>query len=352
MTHHAANKVDLIGEVMIDISDMNVLETYLVGGKFVRKGDGHEIKYLSGGVSGRVAFVDRKNSAPLIVKQALQKLKTKADWECDPSRMETEAEANDVYYKIVPDSAPKVLYYDKDEYIYVREALPESWRMWKDDLMKGIVDYNLARKSIEALLKVHEMSAGSFEVKEKFSSKEVFDNLRIDPYIRYTVGKYPNLEKKSKDVISLLLDSSIALVHGDYSPKNIMTDGNAISVLDFEVAHCGHPAFDLAFFFNHFILKAVKFDAFGGGYLAAMAYMNDIYMAGCTYMDRYALERDVMKVLPFLLLARVDGKSPVEYLVGDEERMNSVRRIAFSLFSKEIVSLSDVVKIYNDEVKA
>ena len=333
----------------MDISREDVLEEYLEERGLVGKGDGHKIRYLSGGVSGTVAFVERSDSFPLIVKEALQKLKTKADWECDPGRMETEAEANEVYHEIDPESAPKVLFYDKENHIYVREALPESWRMWKNDLMSGCLDFNIAAKSVKTLLEVHEKSSSSKEIRAKFASKDVFDNLRIDPYIRYTVKKYPGLANRAESVIALLLGSSIALVHGDYSPKNIMTDGKQIAVLDFEVAHYGHPAFDLAFFFNHFILKAVKFAEYGNAYLAMMMYMKELYFSSMSYMDRDELERNVMDVLPFLMLARVDGKSPVEYLSSDEKKKERVRNMALALLLESRPSFKDIISAYNKE---
>ena len=161
--------------------------------------------------------------------------------------------------------------------------------------------------------------------------------------------KYPGLANRAESVIALLLGSSIALVHGDYSPKNIMTDGKQIAVLDFEVAHYGHPAFDLAFFFNHFILKAVKFAEYGNAYLAMMMYMKELYFSSMSYMDRDELEQNVMEVLPFLMLARVDGKSPVEYLSSDEKKKERVRNMALALLLESRPSFKDIISAYNKE---
>ena len=55
--------------------------------------------------------------------------------------------------------------------------------------------------------------------------------------LEFVLGKYPDLEGFMRPVIRLLMDSAITLVHGDFSPKNIMTKDRRISILDYEVAH-------------------------------------------------------------------------------------------------------------------
>ena len=47
------------------------------------------------------------------------------------------------------------------------------------------------------------------------------------------------------------------LVHGDFSPKNLLVSGDRLVIIDCEVAWYGDPAFDLAFLLNHLCLKAL-----------------------------------------------------------------------------------------------
>ena len=262
---------------MIDIADKESLETYLLQRNIINKNDGYSLQYCKGGVSGTVAFVYAGKEI-LIVKQALSKLKVKEDWFCDPNRMGIEYRSNEIYHRLAPDCAPKVFFYDAENFIYGREAVPESCGTWKEDLLTGLLDFSVAEKTINTLLLVHDGCAGDKEVAEIFADKKIFYELRISPYIEFTVGKYPELIDYSKPIIKELMDSTITLVHGDFSPKNIMVVGRNISVLDYEVAHYGHPSFDIAFFSNHLILKSVKTKHAAGGYLAMLKHIMGIHI--------------------------------------------------------------------------
>lgn len=332
-------------DTMIDLSNQSVLERYLQEKNLVRGGDGHSVHYCNGGVSGIVVFVNRPQKKPLIVKQALAQLKVAETWECDPSRIKVEYDSNQIYHELMPENAPEVYFYDEKNYIYGREAVPEGCSMWKEDLMSGFIDFEVARKSIETLNVVHSKCAGNSKIAERFSDKSIFYNLRINPYIEFSVQRHPELKSDADRVIREMTQTSITLVHGDYSPKNIMVQDRAISVLDYEVACCGHPAFDLAFFFNHMILKSVKFPQFSDTFLNLLQYMYRIYFSNVTFMDKDELEDCTVRTLALLMIARVDGKSPVEYLVGDEKKQEQVRQIAFQILKEKTGKIPDVIQI-------
>lgn len=330
---------------MIDISDKNLLEEYLIQRGIVQSGDGHSVHYCKGGVSGTVVYLDLPGKTPMIIKQALAQLKVKDTWLCDPNRMGVEYDSNRIFHDLMPDNAPEVYFYDDVNYIYGREAVPDGCAMWKSDLMSGLLDFEVARKSIETLVEVHNHCAGNQEMAERFASKAVFYDLRIDPYITFTVKKYPALQEAADRVSREMMENNISLVHGDYSPKNIMVVGRGISVLDYEVAHYGHPAFDLAFFTNHFMLKSIQFPELSGAFRTMLRYMTNIYMDKMAYMDKDVLEECTVRTLAFLMLARVDGKSPVEYMVGHAEKQQRVRDIAFALLDRKAETFDQVLAI-------
>ncbi|MCK9524173.1 MAG: phosphotransferase [Proteobacteria bacterium] len=326
---------------MIDIADKATLETYLLEKGLVNTEDGYTIEYMSGGVSGTVAFVT-SGDKPMIVKQALAQLKVKETWLCDPNRMHIEKLSNEIYYKHVPESVPKVYFYDDENYIFGREAAPEHCTMWKSDLLDGLLDFKVAELAIDALVTVHNKCAQDAYVSEAFASKDVFYNLRISPYIEFTVEKYPQLAEYAKPIIEELMESAITLIHGDFSPKNILVDNRKIFVLDFEVAHYGHPSFDLAFFSNHFLLKAVKNKAYGQAYLNMLKDMLDIYFEKMNYMDKKSLEQSFISLLALMQLARVDGKSPAEYITSEEDK-EMVRSIGFGIIDSKIKTIDEVI---------
>lgn len=333
------------GPIMVDISKKDELERYLLDRKIINKKDGYSMNYCSGGVSGTVAFV-YAGDKPMIIKQALAQLKVKETWLCDPNRMNIEQLSNQVYYRYVPESVPQVYFYDAENYIYGREAAPESCSMWKSDLLTGLLDFSVAEQSITALAIVHTQCATDKQVAIDFASKDVFYNLRISPYIEFTVLKHPDLENYAKPIVKELMESTITLVHGDYSPKNILVNERKISILDFEVAHYGHPSFDLAFFSNHFLLKSIKNKQFAPAYLNMLTYMLDIYFKTITFMDTRELEQSFVKLLALLLLARVDGKSPVEYLTEASDKQ-LVRNLAYHIMDEKLTTYADVIRFAN-----
>ena len=354
-------------KAMLDISDQGVLRRYLQD-KQVFRASGEErmqelksapgelintsgelintpglyIRYFPGGVSGTVAFASDGEKS-VIVKQALPFLKVAERWECDPRRMLIEHRALEVYERLIPQSVPQTILFDEENFIMVRQAAPEGCPMWKTQLLGGLLDFQVAEQAAVAMLAVHNNTAGDSTVRDTFIDDSVFYSLRINPYIENLLEKYPELEKKAKQAISFLMNEKIALVHGDYSPKNILVGDGRIYILDMEVAHFGHPAFDLAFFSNHFLLKSIKNKIWKGAYLNMLRYMLDIYFAGMEYMDRGKLEKDTAKTLGFLLLARVDGKSPAEYITEDADK-ELVRSLAFTIIEDNIIDFKSVIE--------
>ena len=333
---------------MIDISTPQTLAGYLAATGLAKDARAVTVKYFDSGVSCTVALATEGENQ-LLVKQALAKLKVRADWRCDPRRILVEKDANETYHQIVPDHAPEVLYYDAQNHIFARRAVPEDYTMWKSELLGGVLNYNLASGVIGALSQVHSRTAKTPETARRFADKSFFVDLRIDAYLRTTAAAHPAHAKVIDELARALLDTSVSLVHGDFSPKNILVKGASFYVLDFEVGHCGHPAFDVAFFANHFLLKAVKNKPWAGGYLDMLEFMLGKYFAAVDFMDAASLERTMTLLLGALFLARVDGKSPVEYLTDPDDK-ELVRKAAGIILREKPARHRDLVEIIKEEI--
>jgi hypothetical protein len=107
------------------------------------------------------------------------------------------------------------------------------------------------------------------------------------------------------------------LIHGDVSPKNILIGPDGPVLLDAECACWGDPAFDLAFVLTHLMLKSVWLPAKAEAYLDSFDLLSNTYLKAVTWEPATALEARTCDLLAGMLLARVDGKSPVEYLRED-----------------------------------
>ena len=82
--------------------------------------------------------------------------------------------------------------------------------------------------------------------RERFADYEAFDQLRVEPFYRTVSGVARSWRRPSRPLTTRMEATHVCLVHGDYSPKNVLV-GDGLWVIDFEVAHFGDPAFDLAF---------------------------------------------------------------------------------------------------------
>jgi 5-methylthioribose kinase len=329
---------------VINIADESEFRDYLKRKQLIRDQDNVVIKPLGGGVSCEVIMV-RTPEHSFVVKQALPKLRVKEDWFSDVTRIVNEKDCLDFYNKVVPEDTPKLLFYDEENYLYGMEAAPEGSKMWKEMLMSCNIDYRIAKKIALALANVHNVAATDAELKKRFASKKIFNELRIDPYLRTTAKRHPSLEKMIDNEIRRLMEADLTLVHGDYSPKNILVDGSKVYILDFEVAHIGDPSFDLGFLTNHFLLKAIKNKRCTMSFLNLAIYSADIYLENITFMDTGELEYNTIKTLALLYLARVDGKSPAEYINSEDDKA-MIRKISYGILQNDIRTYRDLADYF------
>lgn len=285
---------------------------YLVGRGIFRAASGLEVTELSGGVSCAV-FAIRGEGRSVVLKQALERLKVADEWLVPAERAETEAQALALMAELAPGSVPALLDSDPGAHALVVEHAPDGWGSWKSALLEGSAHPAVAGRLGELLAVLHN---GTRDV--EIGSVEFFEAGRIDPYLRTIMRRHPDLTHEIAAYVERLLATHECLVHGDYSPKNVLTGDADVWVIDWEVAHRGDPAFDLAFMLNHLLLKTIHRPEARAGYEAC----------GEAFLDAYGAEDvDVTYVLGLtgcLMLARVDGKSPAEYLTEDgRERSRS-----------------------------
>ena len=294
---------------------------------------------LGGGVSNRVWLVEGQGRR-LVLKQALPKLRVQEEWLSDPCRIHREAESLRCLESILPaGSVPRVLFEDPAQYFYAMEAAPGD-RTWKDLLLAGDVEEEVARNIARTHAKVMAASWNDEELGRAFGDLAAFDQLRIDPYYRFTARRHPALRNGFENAIARAAGEKHCLVHGDWSPKNMMVHGNAVMAIDFEVIHFGDPAFDTAFLINHLLLKSIYRPEFRERYRgAAVAYWE--CLANSTPADENWLWAGTLVHLPALLLARVDGKSPAEYL-KEMGKKQQVRELAISLIAAPATDMDQV----------
>ncbi len=304
---------------------------------------------LAGGVSSDIWKVTTSTRV-FCVKRALPKLKVAADWTAPIERNAFEVAWYEIAHGIVPDAVPRVLLHDADAMLFAMDYLaPEQHRLWKAELRAGRADASASAEVGRRLARIHSASAHDAVVARRFPRADIFHAIRLSPYLEATAQRHPDLAQALFALSRRTADTRIAMVHGDVSPKNILLGPRGPVFLDAECACIGDPAFDLAFCLNHLLLKCLWTPGARDGYFACFDALADAYRVGIDWEPPAELERRAATLLPGLFLARVDGKSPVEY-VTDEADRNHVRRCARSLLQSPPALLDDVRNAWRREL--
>lgn len=299
---------------------------------------------LPGGVSCDVWRV-KAGRRVLCVKRPLGRLRVAARWEAPVSRSAQEWSWLAFAETIAPGSVPKPLAHDAARGFLALEYLhPANHPVWKTALLEGRIEPDFAAAVARLLARLHAASAGDSALSARFDSGDAFFALRIDAYLLESARRNPHVSEPLKRIAEETFAAKIALVHGDVSPKNILAGPSGPVFLDAETAWFGDPAFDLAFCLNHLLLKCLARPLFTQKYLFSFAAFRAAYLDGVKWESPLSLERRAARLLPALLLARVDGKSPVEYLSEPERKL--VRRIASGLIAEPEGELARVADIW------
>ncbi len=304
---------------------------------------------LTGGVSSDIVRVDLAGG-PVCIKRALPKLKVEADWRAPVERSRFECQWMRIAAAIAPDAVPRVLGEDARAGMFAMEFLPpERYPVWKAQLRDGVVDVNTAAEVGNRVAAIHRATAGRLDIAGKFATDHIFHPIRLEPYLSATAAKHPECAERLESLVRVTLATKRALVHGDVSPKNILAGPRGPVFLDAECAWYGDPAFDLAFCLNHLLLKCIWRPQWSGRYLDCYEALSHTYLRNADWEANVDIEARAAHLLPGLLLGRIDGKSPVEYITEDRDR-EKVRRLAIGLLRFPVPSLRDVLAAWRSEL--
>jgi aminoglycoside phosphotransferase (APT) family kinase protein len=306
---------------------------------------------LTGGVSSDIWRIDLPAS-PICVKRALAKLRVAADWHAPVERNRYEARWMQRANAAVPGAAPALLGLDEASGTLAMQFLPpDDHPLWKTQLRDGDADPAFAAQVAASLARIHAATAADPTVAADFPTDRIFFDIRLEPYLVATARAHPDLAPQIDALVATTQANKRALVHGDVSPKNILRGPGGPVFLDAECAWWGDPAFDLAFCLNHLLLKCLWTPSATAGFLACFDALADTYRTHVAWEPQHALEARAARLLPGLFLARVDGKSPVEYITTDADR-NRVRRTARALLTRPVDRLGDVRLAWTKELAA
>jgi len=303
---------------------------------------------LTGGVASDIAHVELPTS-DVCVKFALNKLKVADNW-CAPIRRgKAEYAWLSAVSKLVPGHTPELLGWSEQDNGFAMEFVSGSdVYLWKEALLSQAKDHHEAEKVAYVLVQIHAVSAQPDFDTAAFRNQFDFLELRLEPYLNFTADKHPQIKSALYDIADDLFNADTVLIHGDVSPKNILFQHGQPVFLDAECTTMGDPAFDVSFCLNHLLLKALHLPESRNALFDAAERFWQTYSQDVDWENIDGLEKRIATLLPALMLARVDGKSPVEYLSATEQEC--IRKLSIPLIIRPVSTLADLINIIKQQV--
>ena len=336
---------------ILDIEKPHQIITYLRRIHKIASDEVPAVRVLAGGVSNRTVLVERANGEAWVLKQALEKLRVPVDWFSSPERVHREALGLRWLAELAPQgTTTKLLHEDFENHVIAMEAVAEPHANWKTALLGGDLQDAHVSQFARLLAAVHGAAfARRDELASIFAERTFFESLRLEPYYGFAAEQVPAADPFLTALIEETRARTLTLVHGDYSPKNVLVREGKLILLDHEVIHWGDPAFDLGFAMTHLLSKAHHLkeerEAFGQA--------TNLFWR--TYADalnpvpwRSSLEAFAVRHTLACLLARVDGRSPLEYLT-DAERSRQ-RAVVVGLMQAPPTTVAELVRSFNQKL--
>lgn len=311
------------------LTDSSVVD-YLIAKAVISSREAVHVEILTGGVSNTVLGITT-NTKSWVLKQALPELKVAEKWEADQRRAIVEADALRLFHTLSPKLVPELVFIDPERFVLIMERVPLESTVWKSDLLNDIFYPEVARELGKTLAEWHLFGAKNPKYQAQFMEDSLFEQLRVDPFYRFVSARNPPLQTSISRLIDELESDHSTIVHGDFSPKNIMVDSNHhIYILDFEVMHVGNSIFDLAFLLAHLLCKF--FRAENDQIASELSNLAQEFLDA--YEQLHSVGSSLSSHTALIALARVEGKSPVNYLnAKQQEKLQS--------FTKQVLMMSN-----------
>ncbi len=335
----------------LDIEEYGALTRYLQRQGWIEAQEQPAMQTLTGGVSNRAVLLQRPSGEAWVLKQALTKLRVASDWFSSPERIHREAQGLRWLPRLTPPGTiTPLIFEDHEQHVLAMQAVPQPHSNWKTLLLKGEVAQDHIEQFGRLIGTIHRLASEQHdEIAAVFGDTTFFESLRIEPYYLFTTTQVP----AAADFIHALIDETRAhrhtLVHGDYSPKNVLVYADRLILLDHEVIHFGDPAFDLGFSLTHLLSKAHHLpqqrQVFAN---AAQTYWNVYRQTVNSVSWSDTLESRVVRHTLACLLARVAGRSPLEYLT-DDERIRQ-QHVVLDMMGQEPGSVAELIYDFQERL--
>lgn len=326
----------------VNIEVPEELLRYLRAASHIGPEETPRLTVLRGGVSNRTVLVERANGSAWVIKQSLAQLRVATEWFSDLARVHREAAGLRWLGRMIPGSVPDFIFEDHDQHVLAMSAVPQPHVNWKDSLLAGQLEEAQVAQFAQLLARIHQLGSVHLdEVAATFADRSSLESLRLEPYYHYTAEQVP----PAADLLHALIEETratrLTLVHGDYSPKNVLLRKRQLILVDHEIMHFGDPALDIGFALSHLLSKAHHLAAQRERFAAASLLFWREYQRHNPAMADVVLQERAVRHGMACVLARAAGRSPLEYL-DESARAHQVEAV-LPLFAQTPSSMSGFV---------
>ncbi len=332
----------------LDIEQPGALVAYLRRTGRIGAREQPAVRVLSGGVSNRVVLLERPSGESWVLKQALAKLRVRVDWYSSPERIHREALGLRWLERLAPQGTiTPLVFEDHEHHLLAMHAVPEPHDNWKTLLLAGHLSRDHVTQAAQLLGEIHRRAwERRGELLPIFEDRSYFESLRLEPYYGYAAEQAPAATPFIESLIAETRDCRLTLVHGDYSPKNVLVHEGRLVLLDHEVIHWGDPAFDIGFFLTHLLSKAHHLPAHREAFADAAELFWRVYSEVVGRVEWAAqLEPRTVRHTLGCLLARVAGRSQLEYL-SEAERTRQREGVLALMLGAAPVRVSELIHTF------
>jgi 5-methylthioribose kinase len=333
---------------MLELTAANVLD-FLRSKQWIEPGPA-QAEPLGWGVSNAVLRVKTPEKI-LVLKQSRPQLRTRDPWFSDLNRVFREQEVMEVLFPLLPPlTVPQVLFSDREHFVFAMSHAPLGAQVWKESLLAGKINVSLGQQIGRVLGLIHEETSRDSTLRDRFGNRAVFHQLRVEPFYHRIIERRPEVAAPVHRIMMRMAETSEALCHGDYSPKNILTHEHGFTLVDYETAHWGDPTMDLGFMLSHLFLKAVKRHPEDNLFFELIAKFWQGYGEVVRYRPIPELQARAIEHFAICALARIDGTSPVDYL-SEATKRETVRNLCRQILNERPANWGEVVALVKANVQ-
>lgn len=337
---------------VVNIENFGALTRYLQEHGWIDVLEEPLMHTLAGGVSNRTVLVQRQSGEAWVLKQALEKLRVASDWFSSPERIHHEALGLRWLATFAPaGTIPPLVFEDHEQHVLAMQAVPQPHANWKTLLLNGEVMQEHIDQFGRLLGTIHRQgSERRAEISAIFDDTSFFESLRVEPYYTFTATQVPAAAPFLHALSVETRVCRLTLVHGDYSPKNVLIYDDRLILLDHEVIHFGDPAFDLGFSLTHLLSKAHHLPPYRQVFTDASQMYWEVYrhtVGDMPWLDE--LEGRVVRHTLACLLARVAGRSPLEYLTDDERARQA--RVVLDMLGQVPQGVAELIHEFHKRIE-